>query len=100
MKIRDNKCKLCRKEIQRDYGRPKTWCSQKCKDKYNNSNRKSTKRTNQVECKTCGNLSLNIYCNKHCYPKRKTWQSHARLKKGYDIQLRILKMRLENKDLY
>ena len=92
MKIRDNKCKLCRKEIERDYGRPK--------NTYNNNNRKSTKSTKQIECKTCGSLSLNIYCNKLCQPQRKTWQSHARLKKGYDMQLRIIKMRLKNKDLY
>ena len=100
MKIKNRNCKLCNKKIISDYNKPKTWCSQKCKNTYNNNNRKSTKRTKQVECKTCGSLSLNIYCNKNCYPQRKTWQSHARLKKGYNSQLRIIKMRLENKDLY
>ena len=52
-------CKNCGKEIIRDWGRPKTWCSMKCKYMYNNSKRKSTKRTKQIECKTCGSLSLN-----------------------------------------
>ena len=74
MKIRDNKCKLCRKKIERDYGRPKTWCSIKCKYRYNNSKRKSTKRTKQIECKTCGSLSLNKYCSRLCYPRvGSTW---------------------------
>ncbi len=100
MKLKNRNCKLCNKKIITDYNKPKTWCSQKCKNTYNNNNRKSTKRTKQVECKTCGSLSLNIYCNKYCYPKRKTWQSYQRLKKGYNSQLRIIKMRLENKDLY
>ena len=75
-------CKLCGREIQRDYDRPKTWCSKKCKDKYYNINRKSTKRTKQIKCKTCGSLSLNIYCNKSCYSKHKTWQFHLRYKKN------------------
>ena len=80
--IKEMKCKLCRKEIERDYGRPKTWCSMECKNKYNNQNRKSIKRTKQIKCKTCGKLSLNTYCNKHCYPKHKTWQTHLRYKKN------------------
>jgi len=71
IKIINIKCKLCSKEIVRDYGRPKTWCSIKCKEMYYNSNRKSTKRTKQIECKTCGSLSLNKYCSKLCYPNSK-----------------------------
>jgi NAD-dependent SIR2 family protein deacetylase len=61
-------CKLCNKEVVSQHGRPRTWCDMKCKNMYNNSIRKSTKRTKQIECKTCGSLSLNKYCSRLCYP--------------------------------
>ena len=81
IKIINIKCKLCSKEIVRDWGRPKTWCSIKCKEMYNNSNRKSTKRTKQIECKTCGSLSLNKYCSRLCYPTvGSTWYKIQKFK--------------------
>ena len=91
----DNRCKFCGSEIIFHHGRPKTWCSMECKNKYNNKNRKSTKRTKQIECKTCGRLSLNEYCNKLCYPKRTTWQIYKRLKKGYANQLSLHKLSIK-----
>ena len=91
----DNRCKLCGSEIIFHHGRPKKWCSMECKNKYNNQNRKSTKRTKQIECKTCGRLSLNEYCNKLCYPKRTTWQSYKRLKEGYANQLSLHKLSIK-----
>ena len=87
--MKEYRCKLCNKEIIRDWGRPKTWCSIKCKYMYNNSKRKSTKRTKQIECKTCNSLSLNKYCSRLCYPQvGRTW---------YKIQkFKQLKKELEN----
>ena len=91
----DNRCKLCGSEIIFHHGRPKTWCSIKCKNKYNNQNRKSTKRTKQIKCKTCGRLSINEYCNKLCYPKRTTWQAYKRLRKGYANQLSLHRLSIK-----
>ena len=73
-------CKLCNGEVISQHGRPKTWCSMKCKDTYNNSKRKSTKRTKQTECRTCGSPALYKYCSELCYPKRSTWRKIQKFK--------------------
>ena len=92
-------CKLCNKEVISQHGRPRTWCSMKCKNLYNNSKRKSTKRTKQIECKTCGSLSLNKYCSKLCYPnsrmKGNILQKIYKFEK-LTMELEILTKELEN----
>ena len=94
-----NTCKLCNKEVISQHGRPRTWCDMKCKNMYNNSKRKSTKRTKQIECKTCGSLSLNKYCSRLCYPNSKMkgsiWNKIERFKKLIK-ELRQLEKELED----
>jgi hypothetical protein len=97
-----NTCKLCNGEVISQHGRPRIWCSMKCKNLYNNSKRKSTKRTKQIECKTCGSLSLNQYCSRLCYPNSKMkgsiWYKIYRFEK-LTKELKILTKELENIDL-
>jgi len=92
-------CKLCNKEVVSQHGRPRTWCDMKCKNMYNNSIRKSTKRTKQIECKTCGSLSLNKYCSRLCYPNSKMkgsiWYKIKRFEK-LKKELKILTKELED----
>ena len=82
MKRKINKCKLCGIEIiiKHDNGRPRIWCSMKCKYNYNYK-----RKTGTNDCKTCGVKipARQKVCGKQCYEGGSKWQSIQRLKKAY-----------------